>query len=66
LKFSIGVGIGERMSGNDFGENWKFKMVARDSFATYVGHKWKFHHIIWVIFYKWTVNFLGPNPSNLP
>jgi hypothetical protein len=23
------VGIGERMFGNEFGENWKFKMAAR-------------------------------------
>ena len=28
MKFSIGVGIGERMSGKEFGENWKFKMAA--------------------------------------
>jgi hypothetical protein len=33
LKFSIGVGIGERMSGKEFGENWKFMMAARDSFS---------------------------------
>jgi hypothetical protein len=32
LKFSIGVGIGERMSGKEFGENWIFKMAARGSF----------------------------------
>jgi hypothetical protein len=32
LKFSIGVGIGERMSGKEFGENWKFKMATRDFF----------------------------------
>ena len=32
MKFSIGVGIGERMSGKEFGENWKFKMAARGSF----------------------------------
>jgi hypothetical protein len=32
LKFSIGIGIGEIMSGMEFGENWKFKMVARGSF----------------------------------
>jgi hypothetical protein len=27
--YSRGVGIGERMSGKEFGENWKFKMAAR-------------------------------------
>jgi hypothetical protein len=32
LKFSIGVGIGERMSGKEFGENSKFEMAARGSF----------------------------------
>ena len=32
MKFSIGVGIDERMSGKEFGENWKFKMAARGSF----------------------------------
>jgi hypothetical protein len=32
LKFSIGVGIGERMSGKEFDENWKFKMATRGSF----------------------------------
>jgi hypothetical protein len=31
LKFGIGVGIGERMSGKEFGENRKFKMAARGS-----------------------------------
>jgi hypothetical protein len=30
LKFSIRVGIGERMSGKEFGENWKFKMATRE------------------------------------
>jgi hypothetical protein len=25
----MGVGIGERMSGKEFGENWKFNMAAR-------------------------------------
>jgi hypothetical protein len=33
LKFGIVVGIGERMSGKEFGENWKFKMAARGSFS---------------------------------
>jgi hypothetical protein len=33
LKFSIGVGIGERMYGKEFGENWKLKMAARGSFS---------------------------------
>jgi hypothetical protein len=33
LKFSIGVGIGERMAGKEFSENWKFKMAARGSFS---------------------------------
>jgi hypothetical protein len=32
VKYSIGVGIGERMSGKEFGENWKFKMATRGSF----------------------------------
>ncbi len=30
MKFCIGVGIGERISVKEFGENWKFK--ARGSF----------------------------------
>jgi hypothetical protein len=29
FEISIGVVIGERMSGKEFGENWKFKMAAR-------------------------------------
>jgi hypothetical protein len=32
LKFSIGVGIGERLSGKEFGENWKFMINIRGSF----------------------------------
>jgi hypothetical protein len=32
LKFDIGVGTGERIAGNEFGENQTFKMVARGSF----------------------------------
>jgi hypothetical protein len=27
------VDIGKRMSGKEFGENWKFKMAARGSFS---------------------------------
>jgi hypothetical protein len=33
LKFGVGVGIGERMSGKEFGENQKFKMAASGSFS---------------------------------
>jgi hypothetical protein len=33
LKFGIGIGIGEGMSGKEFGENQKFKMAARGSFS---------------------------------
>jgi hypothetical protein len=32
LKFETGVGIGETMSGKEFGVNQKFKMAARGSF----------------------------------
>jgi hypothetical protein len=31
-KNSLWVGIGERMSGKEFGENWRFKMATRGSF----------------------------------
>jgi hypothetical protein len=33
LKSGIGVGIGERMYGKEFGENQKFKMAIRGSFS---------------------------------
>jgi hypothetical protein len=33
VKLGVGVGIGEIMSGNEFGENRKFKMAARGSFS---------------------------------
>jgi hypothetical protein len=32
MKFAIEVGIDERMSGNEFDENQKFKIAARGSF----------------------------------
>jgi hypothetical protein len=38
LKFVIWVGIGERMSGKEFGENRKFKMPARDSISAETQH----------------------------
>jgi hypothetical protein len=33
LKYGIGVGIGERMSGKEFGEYRKFKMATRGSLS---------------------------------
>ncbi len=39
MKFGIGVGIGERMSGKEFGENWKFKMAGEKMTILPVGHK---------------------------
>jgi hypothetical protein len=39
LKFSIGVGIGEKMSGKEFGENWKFEMGPFLMKNYHFGHK---------------------------
>jgi hypothetical protein len=32
LKFNLAIGIGEMMSGKEFGENWKVKIAAKGSF----------------------------------